>query len=149
MAWTIGTPVIVHDLGRARGVVVAVGRDGRYQVRVEALTMWCRESNLSAAPDDRRPGRKPAARHEPPARPEPAARAGRVDLHGLTVQDATSRLLAAVDDALRRGADRVEIVHGRGTGRIKHAVHRQLASLDVVRRFALDERNPGVTWAFL
>jgi DNA mismatch repair protein MutS2 len=69
-----------------------------------------------------------------------------VDLHGLTVEDALARVVEAIDAALRRGADRLEVVHGRGSGRIRDALHRHLTTMTVVASFRLDPRNPGVTW---
>jgi len=72
-----------------------------------------------------------------------------VDLHGLTVEEALARLVNEIDRAIMKGADRVEVVHGKGSGRIKHAVHRHLASISAVADFRVDDRNPGVTWVYL
>jgi DNA mismatch repair protein MutS2 len=69
-----------------------------------------------------------------------------VDLHGLRVEDAIVRVVTEIDHALRRDADRVEIVHGKGSGRLKEAIHRHLASMPGITTFRLDPRNPGVTW---
>jgi dsDNA-specific endonuclease/ATPase MutS2 len=38
------------------------------------------------------------------------------------------------------------VVHGKGSGRLREALHRHLASMTVVVAFRLDPRNPGVTW---
>jgi DNA mismatch repair protein MutS2 len=53
-----------------------------------------------------------------------------------------------IDRALRRGADRLEVVHGKGTGRIKQALHQRLASLSVVAAFKIDQHNSGITWVY-
>jgi DNA mismatch repair protein MutS2 len=152
MAFPIGAAVVVHSLGKKRGIVIHSGRDGRYRVQVEGLTISCREEDLSA-PEGRR-GRTskskstPASEGAGPLTSE-AARPGRVDLHGLTVDDAVEQVTQAIDSALRGGADRVEVIHGKGTRRIQNAVHRYLATLPIVAAFRLDPTNPGITWVWL
>jgi hypothetical protein len=90
--------------------------------------------------------RKAAGRTQPSASPDEIAPPGRVDLHGLVVEEALARIMEEIDRSLLRGADRVEVVHGKGTGRIRNALHRHLASMAVVAAFRLDPRNAGVTW---
>jgi DNA mismatch repair protein MutS2 len=137
----------VLSLGRRAGVVEDVRRDGRYHVRVGSVAVWCREEDLAAPPPAKKcRSRQPAAPVDPLSSPVTAAR--RVDLHGLTVDDAMRRVLAAIDTAIRDGAERLEIVHGKGTGRLKAALHRELPRLGVVKAFRIDDINPGVTWVF-
>ena len=166
MALSIGAAVVVRAFGNKRGVVIAVSRDGRYQVRIEAVTMWCGEDEVTVPAEPRkkksagdRPGRhilrgprRARLRGGVPDTEEdhgPVAPPGRVDLHGLLVEDALACVVSEIDRSLLRGADRVEIVHGKGSGRIREAVHRQLASMSVVSAFQLDPGNAGVTWAHL
>ena len=90
----------------------------------------------------------------PPAEPSlsspgPAPRAHQalreIDLHGLTVQEALSRVEAAVNDALLADRSELRVIHGRGSGRIRAALHRWLQGVASVRAFRLDPGNPGVT----
>ena len=151
MPYSTGDAVIVRSLGRKRGVVVEAGRGGRYRVRVEQTMVACREDDLEAAAEprgtarasDRRRGATAAGSHD-----EPAAPPGRVDLHGLAVDEAMARAVEEIDRALMRGADRVEVVHGKGSGRIRAALHRSLKTLPGVVSFSLDPGNPGVTWVY-
>lgn len=152
MPFARGARVVVLTLGKKRGVIVETGRGGRYRVLVDNATVSCREEDL-AAPED--PGKKRRARtreapHQTPAT-DAATRtlqAPRVDLHGLTVEDALARVVEEIDRALRHGADRLEVMHGKGTGRIRKALHRQLAAIPVVKAFRLDPGNPGVTCVY-
>ena len=144
MALSIGAAVVVRAFGNKRGVVIAVGRNARYQVRIDAVTMWCGETDLTVPAESRK--RKAACRTQPPAWPNGAAPAGRIDLHGLVVEEALARIVVEIDRSLLRGADRVEVVHGKGSGRLKTALHRHLSSMPVVAAFRLDPRNAGVTW---
>jgi DNA mismatch repair protein MutS2 len=150
MPWPIGAAVVVRAFGNKRGVVVAVGRDGRCQVRIEAVTMWCREEELTvpAEPRKKKAGGRPRRPLRASASPWPVAAAGRIDLHGLLVEEALARVVEEIDRSLLRGADRVEVVHGKGSGRIRDALHRTLASMPVVAAFRLDPRNAGVTWVY-
>ena len=144
MALPIGAAVVVRAFGNKRGVVIAVGRDARYQVRIDAVTMWCDEADLTVAAEPRK--KKAAGRNPPPAPANETAPPGRLDLHGLTVEETLARAVAEIDRSLLRGADRVEVVHGKGSGRIRDALHRHLASIPVVAACRLDPRNAGVTW---
>jgi DNA mismatch repair protein MutS2 len=156
--WTAGSTVVVRTLGNKQGVVTETGGRGRYRVRVEGLTMWCREEDLAAVPERKKKHEGARSRGGEPSRgdcgtPAPerdrserAERARRVDLHGFTVEEALARVDEEINQALLLGADRLEVVHGRGTGRIRNALHRHLASMPVVAAFRLDPGNPGVTW---
>jgi DNA mismatch repair protein MutS2 len=64
------------------------------------------------------------------------------------VDEALARVVEEIDRSLLRGADRVEVIHGKGSGRVREAVHRYLASLSVVAAFRMDPRNDGVTWVY-
>jgi dsDNA-specific endonuclease/ATPase MutS2 len=158
MPFPIGTEVLVRSLGDRRGVVVEIDRRNRHRVRIGAALSWCAEHDLAAVEVSKRGSRK-AGRRAPPAdaasatsiayagpadRPAPPPQ---VDLHGLTVEEAMAHTVAAIDRALQSGADGIAIVHGKGSGRIRAAVHRLLRSLPVIASFAQDERNPGVTHA--
>jgi len=116
---------------------------------VENATIACRESDLAMAPEPRRTAHA-RARHQsaPAATRTPAAAAPRLDLHGATVEEALARLVDAIDAALRQGADRLEAVHGKGSGRLRDALHRHLKTIAVVASFKLDPKNPGVTWIY-
>lgn len=149
MPFSPGSDVVVLTIGRKRGVVIEVGRGGHYRVQVENATVWCREGDLAAPAEERGKKRGGRKRPEVPAAPvDEAVPAGRVDLHGLTVEDAIARVIEEIDHALRRGADRVEVVHGKGSGRIREALRRHLATMPVVAAFKLDPRNAGVTWVY-
>jgi dsDNA-specific endonuclease/ATPase MutS2 len=167
VAFAIDSEVVVTSLGKT-GRVVEAGRGGRYRVRVGGVLMLCREEELAqAAGADRSRKRRhrdlAPARHFRPSDRDAATsaiedtaspsdsdrrRLGSLDLHGFTVEEALGKVEERIDLALRAGLDRLEIIHGRGSGRIKIAVHRLLAELSAVRHFELSRDNPGVTRVF-
>jgi DNA mismatch repair protein MutS2 len=144
--WPVGTEVIVLTLGRKRGVITSTTTNGRYQVQVGSLAIICRPEDLDR-PEPERKTRKPRAERDVPE-PAPARAVARVDLHGLSVEDAMTTVLKAIDTAILEGADRLEVVHGKGTGRLKAAVQRGLRGLPSVRSVREDPVNAGVTWIF-
>jgi DNA mismatch repair protein MutS2 len=161
MPFRLDAAVLVKSLGKT-GRVVEAGRGGRYRVRVGGVVMACREEDLDAAgAGDRKRAKK--AGHEEEGREENAKtlfdaatalsqserrRLGSLDLHGFTVEEALSKVEERLDLALRAGLESVEIIHGRGSGRIKVAVHRLLGELSAVRHFEVARDNPGVTRVF-
>jgi DNA-nicking Smr family endonuclease len=152
VGFEIGSLVIVRSFGNKRGVVLDAGRGSWYRVRVENAVLSCREADLAPAADaggaKRRKSRSDQA--TPARRDDGAAAPPRtVDLHGLSVEEALARVIEEIDRALQHNADRLEVLHGKGTGRIRQALHRQLAKMSVVAAFKLDPKNPGVTWIYL
>jgi DNA mismatch repair protein MutS2 len=151
MPFSVGDRVILLALGKKRGVVVAAGRGGRYRVLVNNCTVSCREEDLAALPEEG--ARTTKARKEKKEKSKRslgnADAPSRIDLHGMSVDEAIATVVKEIDQAIRRGADRVEVVHGKGSGRIRDALHRELAGLPVVASFRLDPLNAGVTWVYL
>ncbi len=149
---TIGSEVLVRTLKR-RGVVVETLKVGVYRVQVGAMTITAREDDLEAPAPSKKKNRRqtPAsAEVEHDRRPvvstsEPSS----IDLHGLTVDDARNRVAGYISRAILAGLERVEIVHGIGTGRVKAAITKDLRSLSVVRAVKPHPTNPGVTVVFL
>ena len=146
--WSTGHHVVVRTLGNKRGVIVEAGRHGQYRVRVGSITTWCREEDLDASPESSQ-GKLGGPKHRDESNasgPRTPAPPDCIDLHGLRVEEAMARVVDAIDRALLGGADRLEVLHGKGSGRIKEALHQRLASMRVVVSFELDPENPGVTW---
>jgi DNA mismatch repair protein MutS2 len=153
MSHALGAEVVITSLGKV-GRIAEAGRNGRYRVRIGAVVMTCRDEHLEAvAPgrDRRRPARNHAS---PPVaasdQPSDAARArlGSLDLHGCAVEEALRTVEVRLDAALRAGLDHLDIIHGRGTGRVRHAVHQYLRDVGAVRHFEVVRDNPGVTRVF-
>jgi len=61
----------------------------------------------------------------------------------LTVDEALFRLDKYLDDAFMAGLPSVRIVHGKGTGTLKGAVHKVLAKHPLVKSFRLGDYGEG------
>ncbi len=136
-----GQEVYVVPLGRT-GTVVA-GPDGRGEVEVQAGPLRVRAplAALRAAPP--RPGPPDRTPEEIPVRATPAAVPLSVNLRGLTADEATAVLDRYLDDAFLAGLERVTVVHGKGTGALRRAVHAFLRGHPHVRRVRLGEPAEG------
>ena len=73
---------------------------------------------------------------------EPAC-ARKVNVIGMRVEEALPVVDKAVDTALLEGADTVEIIHGRGTGRLMAAIHEHLKASPYVETFAQGAQAEG------
>jgi DNA mismatch repair protein MutS2 len=66
-----------------------------------------------------------------------------LNLRGLTVDEALYRLEKYLDEACLAGLPRVHIIHGKGTGAVRQAVHRYLTDHPRVKNFRLGEHGEG------
>ena len=66
-----------------------------------------------------------------------------VNLRGLTVDEALYRLEKYLDEACLAGLPRVHIIHGKGTGAVRQAVHRYLTEHPRVKNFRPGEHGEG------
>jgi len=71
-----------------------------------------------------------------------------INLIGMTTDEAIPQLDKYLDDAYLAHLPQVRVVHGRGTGALKNAVHKHLKRLKYVKEFRLGvfgEGDSGVT----
>jgi len=64
-------------------------------------------------------------------------------LRHLTVDEALFRLDQYLNDAFMAGLPSVRIVHGKGTGTLRQAVHEVLAKHPLVKSFRLGDYGEG------
>jgi len=71
-----------------------------------------------------------------------------IDVRGERVDDARQRVQYFLDDAVAAGLDTVEILHGKGTGALRTALHEMLAErpdISDFRKAPVEEGGAGVT----
>ncbi len=154
---------VMHTLFRKRGRVTDVDeRRGRVRLDLGGVSLWAELGVIqtSAAPEEAGPKASPQARKAPQA-PDPrdearaagdasaqsarhAAEASCVlDLRGLRADDALAELEASLDRAYLAEIREVEVIHGRGTGALRRAVHAWLAGSSRVADFQLAPADRG------
>jgi DNA mismatch repair protein MutS2 len=137
----VGAPVSLSDGGEA-GEVVSVAPDRKSAVVVFGNV------KMRVAVEDLRPAgrRRPRTAAETAVVAEKQASARReLDLRGLTGDEALPMIDKFLDDALLAGLNRVDIVHGKGTGALRKKVTEFLSTHPRVRSFRLGEWNEGGT----
>jgi DNA mismatch repair protein MutS2 len=137
----------VHIAGLGTGIVRAARNSGHYVIEIKGGTMVVPGSQLEGVAPERgsRKKKHDAAGIGEPGPDRATSGSASLDLHGRTVLEAIEALDAFLNDAFLDGRDEVHVIHGRGGGRLKTAVHQRLAQLSSLRGFRLDPGNPGVT----
>jgi DNA mismatch repair protein MutS2 len=136
-----GQKVFLPALGLSGKILAAAGRDGRLEVQVrkvklrvqpEEITILTGEVEVAAG------GVVSRGRHLPPEwLPS-------LNVVGLRVDEALPLVDRLLDQALLHGQEKVDIIHGVGTGRLKAAVWDHLKRHRAVKAVHGDD-NPGVT----
>jgi len=67
----------------------------------------------------------------------------KLDLRGMRADEALESMEKYLDDAGLAGLDKVYIVHGKGTGALRSAIHKQLKNHRGVQSFRLGEHGEG------
>jgi DNA mismatch repair protein MutS2 len=139
-----GDCVLVAKL-RKSGTVVEVLANNTYRVALASITVLCRHSELSPSTDIPK-APEPIPSHLQPRRSAPPAT---LDLHGLTVDEATRKLEVWLSEVIMAGMHQVKVVHGLGTGKLQDATHAVLRRVPTVRAFRVSDYNPGETHIYL
>ena len=66
-----------------------------------------------------------------------------INVIGCTVEEASARVDKFLDQAVLRGASRVRIIHGHGTGALRRGLAAFLTGHPHVERFALADLDHG------
>lgn len=143
-----GETVWVEHIGQ-EGEVTSVSRGGEeYTVRIGFMT-------LSATLDQLRPITKKRAgqrtQREGAMRPDHVRLQlersktfqPEISLRMLTVAEGIEKLDKFLDDAILAGVDEVRIIHGKGSGAMRQAVHEYLRQTKYVKEFRLGGRGEG------
>ncbi len=136
-----------------KGVVRQVRNGGWLRVDVGGRTLVVAAADVSPSESPGATSHRGGSRrrsgessgHKVPGHEARASRrATEIDLHGLAPEDALVRVERAVNAALLADIDELRLIHGRGSGRLRAALHRMLRGMPV-RSVRLDPRNEGVT----
>ncbi len=146
-SFTVGAAVR-HRPWDKRGTVLEVDeRAGRAKIDLNGVALWASFADLD-------PG---AANNSLPATPRQTAVVTRVsspasmlrlDIRGKRADLALTELEQFLDRALLSGPEGVEILHGKGTGALRKAVHQFLKQYPGVASYAIapdDQGGDGVT----
>lgn len=139
-----GARVRVRSTG-AIGVVLQRPERGVVQLRVGAIRMTHKLEELEAAPRAKHEAAQKARAHTTSYRPVEVRRTSdnTLDLRGIRVEDAPSRLDAFLDRMLGEGESVGFVLHGHGTGALRGAVREHLGSSSYVEHVRAAEPGEG------
>ena len=147
----VGDTVELLKLG-TKASVIAINKDGSYQLQAGIM-------KLSAKPDEvyllehENPYKEKHVRPAHSGRQmQSAAPNMEVDLRGMDTIEAVCVLERFVDGAVRANLQTIRIIHGKGTGAVRAAVHQALKMSKFIKKFRLGvygEGEDGVTIAEL
>ena len=150
-------PIREGDLVEIPGVrqnaeVVSVGKDGTLQLKAGVLKMKARADEVRLIEEDERAARKKQT--APPRRSGTggtvlrAAAQRELDIRGMETLEAESVVETFLSSAVMGRLETVTIIHGKGTGALRKAVHDVLRRSKAVKSFRLGvygEGESGVT----
>ena len=149
-------PIREGDLVEIPGVrqpaeVVSVGKDGTLQLKAGALKMKAKADEVRLIEDDERAAQKKKAAvsiSHNAARQLRTSAARELDIRGLETLEAEGVVENFLSAAVMGHLDTVTIIHGKGTGTLRKAVHDILRRNRAVKSFRLGvygEGESGVT----
>ena len=145
----VGDTVELLKLG-TKANVIAINKDGTYQLQAGIFKMTVKPDEvylLEAENPYKQKGGRPAHSGR---EMKMAAMSSEVDLRGMDSVEAICVMERYLDEAMRSNLSSVRIIHGKGTGVLRTAVHQALRKNKFVKKFRLGvygEGEDGVTIA--
>ena len=146
----VGDTVELLKLG-TKANVIAINKDGTYQLQAGILKMNAKADEIYLLEQDNPYKQKGRPAHSG-RQMQTAATISEVDLRGMDTVEAICTLSLYIDSAFRSNLPSVRIIHGKGTGALRAAVHQELKKTKSVKSFRLGvygEGEDGVTIAEL
>ncbi len=140
--------MVVRHIPWGKNATLQEWNDQKAKVDMNGVSLWAPFTDLEPLDDPRSPASAPV---RPQAVRVTTSSAGtgslyRLDLRGKRADVALTELEQFVDKALLQGREEVEILHGRGTGALRKAVHEALKKFPCTFRIANeDQGGDGIT----
>ncbi len=142
----VGDRVTIADIDKQGDVLSLPDSDGYVFVQAGIIKTKVKVENLrleekTAKKVDRSLGRRTLSRSKEPVRTE-------LDLRGMTADEGVMELERFIDTAIMSGINIVTVIHGKGTGVLRRAVHDALRGHKSVHTYRLGvfgEGEDGVT----
>ena len=145
----VGDTVELLKLG-TKASVIAINKDGTYQLQAGILKMTAKADEIYLLENDNPYKEKKARPAHSGREMKMTATPSEVDLRGMDSVEAICVLERYLDEAMRGHVQQVRIIHGKGTGVLRAAVHQELKKNKFIKTFRLGvygEGEDGVTIA--
>ncbi len=144
----VGDTVELLKLG-TRASVIAINKDGTYQLQAGILKMTAKPDEVYLLEQENPYKEKTRPAHSG-REMKMDATPMEVDLRGMDAVEAICTLSLYLDNAMRSGMKNVRIIHGKGMGILRNAVHQELKKNKFIKTYRLGvygEGEDGVTIA--
>ncbi len=144
----VGDTVELLKLG-TKASVIAINKDGTYQLQAGILKMTAKPDEVYLLENENPYKQKGRPQHSG-RQMQTSAMSSEVDLRGMDSVEAICALSLYLDSAMRSNLPSVRIIHGKGTGALRAAVHQELKKNKYVKSYRLGvygEGEDGVTIA--
>ena len=145
----VGDTVELLKLG-TKASVIAINKDGTYQLQAGILKMTAKADEIYLLENDNPYKEKKARPAHSGREMKMTATPSEVDLRGMDSVEAICVMERYLDEAMRGHVQQVRIIHGKGTGVLRAAVHQELKKNKFIKTFRLGvygEGEDGVTIA--
>ena len=143
----VGDTVELLKLG-TKASVIAINKDGSYQLQAGILKLTAKADEIYLLENENPYKQKQNRPAHSGREMRTATPVSEVDLRGMDSIEAVSVMERFVDEAFRSNMPTVRIIHGKGTGVLRAAVHQALRKNKHVKKFRLGvygEGEDGVT----
>jgi len=138
----VGDTVELLKLG-TKANVIAINKDGTYQLQAGILKLNAKSDEIYLLENDN-PYKVKGARPAHSGREmKMNAMPTEVDLRGMDSVDAVIVMERYLDEAMRSNLSSVRIIHGKGTGTLRAAVHQSLKKNKYIKKYRLGQYGEG------
>ncbi|MBQ2274907.1 MAG: Smr/MutS family protein, partial [Clostridia bacterium] len=138
----VGDTVELLKLG-TKASVIAINKDGTYQLQAGILKMNARADEVYLL-EHENPYKTKGGRPAHSGREmKMSATPSEVDLRGMDSVEAVCVLERYLDEAMRGNLSSVRIIHGKGTGTLRAAVHQSLKKNKYIKKYRLGQYGEG------
>ncbi len=143
----VGQEVVIAEYDQLATVAALPDRNGMVEVRAGIIKTKVPLSGLKA-PDKLQKPQKKGGRTAPAPRSTAVQRVERtasmeINLLGMTVEEALMETDQFIDHAVMNGQTMVYLIHGKGTGALRNAIHQHLRGHKNVKSFRLGRYGEG------
>ena len=143
----VGQEVVIAEYDQLATVTSLPDRNGMVEVRAGIIRTKVPLSGLKA-PDKLQKSQKKGGRAAPAPRSTTVQRVERsasmeINLLGMTVEEALMETDQFIDHAVMNGQTMVYLIHGKGTGALRNAIHQHLRGHKNVKSFRLGRYGEG------
>lgn len=145
----VGDTVELLKLGM-KASVLAINKDGSYQLQAGIVKLTAKADEIYLLEHENPYKAKGGHPAHSGREMKMSAMASEIDLRGMDTVEAICVLDRYMDEAMRAKLSSVRIIHGKGTGALRQAVHQSLKRNKFVKKFRLGvygEGEDGVTIA--